>query len=70
MQCVPITKLWNILQAGGTCFVESGNNFGSPILNIVTDALILLLPIPFVFQMSAKWTEKSLIFGSFLIGAS
>ena len=68
VQCIPLSKLWDPSQAG-ECFIMgiALTIFGS--LNVVTNIVLLALPIPLVWRLNVSKTAKVQITALFLIGA-
>ena len=56
-QCTPVSYEWNKLIPGTCVNVPDFYRSYSP-QNIVTDLLILALPIPTVWKLNASWPKK------------
>ncbi|KAH9828664.1 integral membrane protein [Teratosphaeria destructans] len=67
IQCTPISKFWNP-EAPGTCL--NGLTYFKSITatNLVTDAIVLCLPMPLVWRLNASITRRISLAAGFLIG--
>lgn len=68
-QCVPIAFAWDPTIPGGSCV-----NYGllvliAGVLNVVTDLVILVLPIPSVLRLQISKQKKYLIIFTFAMGS-
>ena len=66
-QCVPINAFWDAT-VKGKCIDITAVLEVSGALNIVTDAVILAIPIPLVWNLKTKLSSKVQILGLFLTG--
>ncbi|XXH02501.1 hypothetical protein Hte_008877 [Hypoxylon texense] len=69
-QCTPIEYGWNRELAGGFCINYGINVLVSGIANIVTDFVILCIPIPLVLKLQATAQKKRLLIFIFALGGS
>lgn len=68
-QCSPITYTWDKTIIGGSCFdQEAFYRYVSP-PNIVTDVLILVMPLPYVWKLQTQVEQKVALTGVFLLGS-
>ena len=67
LACKPIQKYWNPLLPG-SCTNESTMWLASVIPSIVIDFVILLLPLPLLWNLQMKRNRKILITGMFVCG--
>lgn len=67
-QCTPIHKAWNPLMEDDKCLETNKFFLGNSIPNIVTDALILCLPVLEVSKLQVRRSQKVAIGGMFLLG--
>ena len=67
-QCAPVAYLWDKAIPGGTCIDFIAFARFTSIFNIVTDILILALPIPIVWQLHLERSKKIGVIGLFLLG--
>ncbi|KAI9675382.1 MAG: hypothetical protein M1817_001286 [Caeruleum heppii] len=66
-QCVPVHKFWN-LEAPGYCINKPRYYMIEGIINIFTDFVILLLPMPLVWKLHITKKQKIALVGVFLLG--
>ncbi|KAI9044584.1 uncharacterized protein KD926_000495 [Aspergillus affinis] len=67
-QCSPIAYTWDKTIQGGTCFDQQAfYRYVSP-PNILTDVLILVMPMPFVWKLHTRTGQKLALTGVFLLG--
>ncbi|KAJ6011669.1 hypothetical protein N7451_003081 [Penicillium sp. IBT 35674x] len=68
-QCSPIAYTWDKAIVGGSCFdQEAFYRYVSP-PNIVTDVLILVMPLPYVWKLHTQVGQKVALTGVFLLGS-
>lgn len=65
--CVPIEKLWNPMMPGG-CLNMGKFYYGLQIPNIVTDAMILFMPMHAVWGLPISRAQKFGLSGIFVVG--
>lgn len=65
--CIPFQKLWMPTIPGG-CINLPKLYYGSQIPNIVTDAIILVMPVKVVWNLHVSKTRKYLLLGIFTLG--
>jgi hypothetical protein len=68
LQCVPIEADWNPLLPGAKCVNLTAELITFSSLNTVTDIIILILPIPMLWQLKIKMTQKLQLIGIFMLG--
>ena len=66
--CTPLSFLWDKTIPGGHCIDVSAYWRWGTFPNIVTDVLMILLPIPAIIKIQLKWKDKIGILLTFLIG--
>ena len=66
-QCTPIARAW-IPTLDGTCVDEQSAWYAHAALSMVTDVIILTLPLPMLWKLQLKWSQKALISGVFICG--
>ncbi|KAL3429573.1 hypothetical protein BDV09DRAFT_190025 [Aspergillus tetrazonus] len=67
-QCSPVQYTWNKEIPGGSCFNQQAfYRYVSP-PNIFTDLIILVMPMPVVWRLQTRITQKLAITGVFLLG--
>lgn len=65
--CIPFRKLWEPTIPGG-CIDLAKFYYGLQIPNIVTDAVILVMPLRVVWELQMKRVQKVLLTGIFMLG--
>ena len=66
-ECSPIDSLWNP-QVKGKCINLSAELIASSVLNVVTDFLLLVLPLPILWRLQISMERKLELIGIFLLG--
>ncbi|KAJ5489791.1 hypothetical protein N7539_004681, partial [Penicillium diatomitis] len=67
-QCSPVQFAWDKEIPGGSCFNQQAfYRYVSP-PNILTDVLILVMPLPFVWRLHTRLTQKLALTGVFILG--
>ena len=56
--CRPIIALWDPTTQGSHCGVQSAAFASAGIVDVITDGIILLLPIPMVWQLQIPRVNK------------
>ena len=70
-QCVPVNAFWdngikNVKTA--RCMSTVHFSIGTGVINLVTDFMVLCLPIPMVWSLRTNRTQKIAMTGIFLLG--
>ena len=66
-QCVPIAGSWD-RSVDATCIDKGKFWVAYAVMNILTDVMVLALPIPVVLTLQLKTREKALLCAMFLLG--
>ena len=66
-QCVPAEGAWNP-NVEATCIDKDAFWIAYASGNAITDAIVLILPLPMVFQLQLKMRDKIMLSGIFLLG--
>lgn len=66
-QCVPIAGFWD-KSIEATCIDSSVFWTAYAVGNILTDAMVIVLPIPQVLRLQLRLREKVMLCGVFLLG--
>jgi hypothetical protein len=66
--CVPFRKLWEPT-VPGACIDLAQFYYGLQIPNIVTDAIILVMPLRVVWNLKMPRTQRILLMAIFMLGA-
>ena len=67
-QCTPIHFFWTRTPITGHCINVQAFFIGQAISNIVTDVLIMALPLPQIWKLKLPRQQKIALSGIFLIG--
>ena len=67
-QCKPIAKLWNPFLEG-TCLPSEELYLWNSILNVITDILVLLIPMPMMRALDIGIKQKWTLGGLFAVGS-
>lgn len=67
-QCRPVSFLWDPVP-GGWCNDTHAHFTWASLPNILTDFMMLILPIPMIVKLHASWRVKAGIFITFLVGS-
>ena len=59
---------WDITITDAVCVSRRAVYLGASIPNVVTDALLLILPIPYVWTLHAPVAQRLAVGGMFLLG--
>ena len=69
LPCTPVSYNWDRTQQGGHCLGNRGAfTIGVSVPNIVTDVLILLLPLPVIWKLQTHFKKKVALCGIFSLG--
>jgi hypothetical protein len=68
LQCTPVRYLWDKTISTGKCSGLYERGLAITILNMIFDVVILILPIPIVWQLSLEWAKKIGLASIFLLG--
>lgn len=67
-QCDPLYKAW-VPWAAGTCINLKASFIGNAVPNILTDIIILAMPIKQVWNLHATWAQKISLLCTFSLGS-
>jgi len=67
-QCVPIAYKWNKSLSGGKCIDEVAFERYMSIPNVVTGAVMLVMPLPLVWELNITLRQKIALTLTFLHG--
>lgn len=67
-QCTPIHFFWTRTPITGHCVNVQAYFIGQAVPNIVTDVLIMALPLPQIWKLKLPWQQKTALSGIFLLG--
>lgn len=61
--CIPQDKIWDVKIQRGHCVNRNGLSIASSVLNIFTDLLMIIIPVPMVWRLQMPVGQKlSVIF--------
>lgn len=66
--CKPVQYFWDPSIPGGSCLSLYVRGYGFTAANFVTDLVIWLLPIPWLWGLQMTRSRKLIIIGMFLVG--
>ena len=66
-QCTPLERVWNF-EIPGHCINTLAYFRAETISNVVTNVMILLLPVPMVWRLQMALRRKLLLIGIFATG--
>ena len=67
-QCIPVKAFWDQNVQGAKCIDLPRFTIASGVLNLLTDVLILCLPVPMVWGLNKNVAQKITLTGIFLLG--
>ncbi|KAF2450126.1 hypothetical protein P171DRAFT_426596 [Karstenula rhodostoma CBS 690.94] len=69
LACIPPKAIWDKTIEDAKCGVDMGRFlWGISIPNIISDVVLLLLPVPYVLRLNMSYSQKRLILGTFFLG--
>ncbi|KAK1999390.1 hypothetical protein LX36DRAFT_699658 [Colletotrichum falcatum] len=68
-ECDPFHLYWQVIPDPGSCAKAQMQLVVVGILNIVTDFMLLALPLPLVFSLKTPWQRKLQLYGLFTLGS-
>ena len=70
LECRPVSAFWDRKIPNATCFSALGMQLGSVIPSVLLDLIVLLLPMPIIWQLQMSVAKKGLLIGTFFLGYS
>jgi len=67
--CNPIAKNWDITITKGTCINRAAIYIATAVVNIATDVMLLILPIPMIFHLQMPTMQKVGVVFIFTLGS-
>ncbi|KAJ5606006.1 hypothetical protein N7510_008787 [Penicillium lagena] len=67
-QCVPISAIWDLKRNAAQCLSISGVAYANAALNVATEIVILILPIPLVYKIRVSKSTKFALYALFSAG--
>ena len=68
LQCIPINYIWDPSVKGGRCLAIPLAGTILAAVNVLTDIVILIMPMPILWKLQIEMREKLQIMGIFLLG--
>jgi hypothetical protein len=68
-QCDPVDKVWKPFMQRGHCINKNPYFLGNAIPNIITDVMILFLPVHQLWGLQIKLPQKIAVLGIFMLGS-
>ncbi|PVH91852.1 hypothetical protein DM02DRAFT_663536 [Periconia macrospinosa] len=66
--CTPVQKFWKT-ELEGHCINKSASWLANAVMSVITDLMIIILPMPVIRRLQLKPTQKYLLMGIFAFGA-
>lgn len=66
--CVPVQYFWDKSIKHGKCIKETDYDYSMTAINIATDVLVLVLPVPWIWKLQMKPVRKYAVLCIFLLG--
>jgi hypothetical protein len=67
-QCIPIAASWD-KTIQGTCVDSDATWISYAVINVLTDVMVLALPIPLIMRLHLSLRDRLLLCGIFLLGS-
>ncbi|EED17950.1 conserved hypothetical protein [Talaromyces stipitatus ATCC 10500] len=67
-ECKPFRLYWQVMPDPGTCIKANVQLITLVSLNITTDAMLILLPMPWLLRIKRSWLQRLQLVGLFSIG--
>jgi hypothetical protein len=68
--CTPFKKAWDVTIIEGSCIDRTPVFMATAVLNMITDVLLLILPIPMVVKLHMPRVQKMGLVCAFSIGSA
>jgi hypothetical protein len=68
--CTPFKKTWDVTITEGSCIDRTPVFMATAVLNMITDLLLLILPIPMVVKLHMPRAQKMGLICAFSIGSA
>ena len=66
--CKPVQYFWDRSIPNGTCIDQNARAYGITAANFVTDLVVWLLPVPWLWGLHIQLSRKLAVIGIFLLG--
>jgi hypothetical protein len=67
--CTPIRRNWDVTITDGSCIDRTPLYMATAVLNMITDVLLLVLPIPMVIRLQMPRAQKAGLICIFGVGS-
>jgi len=67
-QCWPIQYYWNFMSVRGKCMDKAGVTFANAGVNILTDLLLIVIPVPMLWKLQLPQRQKLILMFIFGVG--
>jgi hypothetical protein len=67
-QCHPISAAWEPTLSGSVCLDTKKYFLGAAVPNIVTDLVMVLMPVPYVLTLRMPTDHRIAVIGTFFLG--
>jgi hypothetical protein len=67
-QCVPINAIWDLKRNDAQCLNISGVAYANAAINVATEIVILILPIPLIYKIRVSKSTKFALYALFSAG--
>ncbi|KEQ77812.1 hypothetical protein M436DRAFT_36696, partial [Aureobasidium namibiae CBS 147.97] len=67
--CVPVRAQWDLTISASRCINKQAFYIGNGVMNIITDLMILALPIPIVWRLTLELRQKIILSVVFTLGS-
>ena len=68
--CTPVMKNFDVFITGGTCLNRTPLYMATAVLNMATDVLLLILPIPMILKLQMPKIQKAGLICIFGVGSA
>lgn len=68
--CQPIAMNWDLSITEGKCIDKAGIYLATAAVNVITDFIILALPVPVVLGLQMRRIQKIAVLGLFMVGSA
>ena len=69
LQCRPLAYFWDKTIDNGYCINENSFAYGITAANVITDIVVLVLPIPWLWRLQLAPRKKLAVIGIFVLGS-
>jgi hypothetical protein len=68
--CTPLKRTWDVSITEGSCIDRTPVFMATAVLNMITDILLLVLPIPMVMKLQMPRAQKLGVICAFGVGSA